>query len=184
MHQARINRHGDPNVTHTPWAYLTVEEYLKKYIPNRPADGCWVWAGYIDKSGYGVVNAERISGKSAPARAHRVVYEKLVGPIPAGKLLMHSCDNPPCVNPSHLTPGTDAENLGDMARKGRSARGSKHRAAKLTEVQVMEARRKYATGLYTLDMLGAEYGLTRTPVSQLVRGITWKHLPLIEKKAA
>jgi len=97
---------------------------------------------------------------------------------------MHSCDNPPCVNPEHLTPATDAENLADMARKGRSARGSKHRAAKLTEAQVMEARRKYATGSYTLAMLASEYGLTLTPVSQLIRGVTWKHLPLVEKRAA
>lgn len=163
---------------------MTVDEYISSYVPNRPDGGCWIWTGFVDKSGYGVVNSERMSGKRIPARAHRVIYKLLVGPIPAGKLLMHSCDNPPCVNPQHLTPGTDAENLADMVRKGRSARGSKHWGAKLNEAQVMEARRKYATGKYTLAMLAAEYGLTVTPVSQLIRGVTWKHLPLVERHAA
>lgn len=184
MHQARIDRHGDPHVTFKHGHTMTVEDYIDRHVPERDEGQCWIWQGHVDKSGYGVAHATRPSGKRGPARAHRVIYEALVGPIPEGKLLMHSCDNPPCVNPAHLTPGTDAENLADMARKGRSARGTKHRAAKLTEAQVMEARSKYATGHYTLDMLGAEYGLTRTPVSQLVRGITWKHLPLVERHAA
>jgi hypothetical protein len=162
----------------------TIEQIIDLYIPERPRGSCWIWRGPVDKSGYGLVRSSRPSGKRGPSRAHRVIYEELVGPIPKGKLLMHSCDNPPCVNPGHLKPGTDAENLADMARKGRSARGSKHRAAKLTESQVMDVRRKYSTGRYTLAILAAEYGLTLTPVSQMIRGVTWKHLPLIERSAA
>lgn len=184
MHRARIARHGNPStrlkIAHT----MTARDYLDAHVPHRPDGDCWVWTGPIDKNGYGVANAPRPSGKRGPARAHRVIYEALVGPIPDGKLLMHACDNPPCVNPAHLTPASDAENLADMARKGRSARGSRHRAAKLTEAQVMEVRTKYATGRYTLRVLAAEYGLTLTPMSQLVRGVTWKHLPLVDRKAA
>lgn len=184
MHLTRIRRHGDPE-TKLPHAKpLPIQEYLDRHVPIRPVGACWVWGGTLDDSGYGVMTAARADGKRKPSRAHRVIYEHLIGPIPAGKLLMHSCDNPPCVNPEHLTPGTDAENLGDMARKGRSARGSKHWSAKVTEAQVMEARRKYASGRYTLATLAAEYGLTVTPVSQLIRGVTWKHLPLVDKNAA
>lgn len=184
MHQSRISRHGSPDVTLKHGHAMTIQDYIDRHVPDREEGRCWIWQGHIDKSGYGVAHAIRSSGKRGPARAHRVLYEELVGPISEGKILMHACDNPPCVNPSHLTPGTDAENLRDMAQRGRSARGSKHRAAKLTESQAMEARRKYATGLYTLAQLGAEYGLTVTPMSQLVRGITWKHLPLVERQAA
>lgn len=163
---------------------MTAQDYLDAYVPERTPGTCWIWTGHLDKHGYGVAHGPRPNGTRGPSRAHRVVYEHLVGPIPEGKILMHSCDNPPCVNPQHLTPATDAENIADMVRKGRSARGSKHWSAKLTEAQVMEARHKYATGRYTLDILAAEYGLTKTPVSQLLRGVTWKHLPLVERVAA
>ena len=62
----------------------------------------------------------------------------------------------------------------------RYAIGSRHGASKLTEAQVMEARHKYATGRYTLTTLANEYCLTLTPMSQLIRGVTWAHLPLVE----
>ena len=184
MHYVRVQRHGSPHIRLSNGKPTTVPQLMEKYVPHRPENECWVWQGGLDKSGYGVTNAMRPTGRRGPSRAHRVIYEALVGPIPAGKLLMHSCDNPPCVNPAHLRPGTDAENLADMAAKGRSARGSKHRAAKLDEPTVMEIRRKYATGKYQQRDLAIKYGLTPTPMSQLLRGITWKHLPLVERDAA
>ena len=185
MHRARIARHGSPDVVLPPRSTppISGHGYLERYVPTREAGKCWEWTGPLDSRGYGVARSVRSGGNRGPARAHRVVYEALDGEIPEGKLLMHSCDNPRCVNPEHLTPGTDAENLADMRRKGRSARGEKHRAAKMTEAQVMEARRKYATGQYTIAALAAEYGLTSGPAYQMLRGITWKHLPLINRGA-
>lgn len=67
---------------------------------------CWPWPGQINHNGYGVFSK---------ALAHRVVYERFVGPIPDGLELDHLCSNPPCVNPWHLEPVTHAENL----RRGR-----------------------------------------------------------------
>jgi len=62
---------------------------------------CWLWAGYIDKGGYG-----RLGSKLA----HRVVYESMVGGIPIGLELDHLCRTPPCINPDHLEPVTTAVN--------------------------------------------------------------------------
>jgi hypothetical protein len=54
-------------------------------------------------------------------KAHRVAWTLANGPIPAGMHVLHTCDNPPCCNPGHLWLGTQADNMADMARKGRTS---------------------------------------------------------------
>lgn len=172
-HYTRLRRHGDvttrlPNARPRP-----VADVLKDYVPELPANECWEWQGHVDANGYGVLNR---GGKTH--RAHRFVYEALVGPIPAGLLLMHSCDNPPCVNPNHLSPGTNADNVADCVQKERNNRGEEMWSAKLAEQQVLEAREKFATGRYGITQLARSYGITDGPMWELLHGITWKYLPL------
>lgn len=88
--------------------------YRRKPIERRLfdkftiGDGCWEWKGARQK-GYGAIGA---GGKTGGVlRAHRVIYEWLVGPIPEGLDLDHLCRNRSCVNPSHLEPVTRRENL-------------------------------------------------------------------------
>lgn len=87
--------------------------------------GCWEWSGKRNDSGYGIVNALRhgLDG----ARAHRVMFELHVGPIPDGAEIRHKCDNPPCVNPDHLEPGTHLLNMADMTDRGRSGQSYENR---------------------------------------------------------
>lgn len=82
----------------------------------RPGD-CWEWLANKNHKGYGQI---QYNGKTC--KAHRVVYELLVGPIPDGLQLDHTCRNRGCVNPSHLEPVTLAENL----KRGRCARRAIH----------------------------------------------------------
>lgn len=77
---------------------------LSKYI--RRTETCWLWAGALDRHGYG---ATFYDGRVQ--RAHRAVYMELVGEIPQGLVLDHLCRTPACVRPDHLEPVTDAENL-------------------------------------------------------------------------
>lgn len=67
---------------------------------------CWMWLAARDRFGYGCTSL----GRGRSRRAHRVIYEWLVGPIPDGLTLDHLCRNKSCVNPSHLEPVTMAEN--------------------------------------------------------------------------
>lgn len=76
--------------------------------------GCWQWKGSSNKDGYGTT---RYMGKSI--MAHRLSFLLHGGEIPDGMCVLHSCDNPPCVNPDHLFLGTHQDNMDDMARKGR-----------------------------------------------------------------
>lgn len=81
----------------------------------RQGPGCWEWtAGKGGSLGYGYFH---FAGRTVGA--HRASYEHFYGPIPEGKIVLHLCDNPPCVNPLHLSVGTVHENNTDMTRKGR-----------------------------------------------------------------
>jgi hypothetical protein len=81
--------------------------------PSEMATGCWVWPGYVS-NGYG---RARCDGKVG--QVHRIVYERLVEPIPPGLCLDHLCRNRLCCNPDHLEPVTLGENV--LRGEGRSA---------------------------------------------------------------
>ena len=93
-----------------------------KYTVNQA--GCWEWTGKTHTHGYGIIAACVVTTGIAPKelRAHRVSYEKYIGPIPDGMILDHLCCNRRCINPLHLEPVTNRENL----RRG----GGYHSAAK------------------------------------------------------
>ena len=160
---------------------LSPEEHLSRFWSRveKRQNGCWIYKGATDKWGYTHVG---VNGKRK--QAHRWIYEKVKGAIPAGMLLMHSCDVPACVNPDHLTPGTDATNHADSKAKGRNTYGEKNPHAKLTEELVREIRAEYrptraASGKIVksnVDELVAKYGLPRQAISNAALGHTWKHI--------
>lgn len=88
-----------------------------KKVAAPDSAGCWNWTAFLDTDGYGHI---RLGGRGTPQRpAHRVAWQLFNGPVPEGLLICHKCDNPRCVNPSHLFLGTHADNLQDMTDKGR-----------------------------------------------------------------
>lgn len=94
----------------------------------EPNSGCWLWTGYVNAWGYGHFNV-----RGAIEKAHRVSYREFRGEIPDGYLILHSCDQPSCVNPDHLRIGTDVENASDKAKRRRVP-------TKLTDSQVIAVR--------------------------------------------
>lgn len=75
----------------------------------KPSGGCLVWQRARDKNGYGLF--KKSSPDAKMVRAHRYAYQASIGPIPEGLVLDHLCRNPPCVNPTHLEPVTNRENI-------------------------------------------------------------------------
>ena len=107
---------------------------LEERLFNRTAimdNGCWMFLGAWNSDGYGCIN---VKGKICSA--HRVSYELLVGAIPEGTSVLHSCDNRYCINPDHLFLGTQLDNVHDMMAKGRA----NFNTMKLTETQIEEIR--------------------------------------------
>jgi hypothetical protein len=102
-------------------------KHVKKGKPNK----CWKWTGLKDKDGYGKWS---INYKSI--RAHRYSYQIHKGNIPKNQHICHSCDNPSCVNPTHLWTGTPNDNIQDKVKKGRQYRIYK------TETEKRKARLK------------------------------------------
>lgn len=83
---------------------MTVEQKLNNYVPE-PNTGCWLWLGAANRDGYGSIRSD------TTPMAYRFFYERLVGQIPAGLVLDHKCRVPLCVNPKHLEPVTNRENI-------------------------------------------------------------------------
>jgi len=146
-----------------------------RFFSHVVKDGdCWVWTGCQHKFGYG-----RFRTPAATVYAHRWAYELWHGPVPAGKYVLHSCDNPPCVNPDHLRAGSQAENFQEAVDKGRfdyAARkmpvGEQHHAAKLTEADVRAIRA--AAG--SQRQIGVMYGISQAAVHNIRARKTWQHV--------
>ena len=134
--------------------------------------GCWLWTGKKSLKGYGYCY---YAGKSW--WVHRLAYQLCVRPIQEGQNILHTCDTPMCVQPLHLWPGTQKNNITDMDAKGRRGTikgqrvGEKHPLAKLHDLQVVEIRKRYAVGDIMQKELAQEYGVTQSAISHILGGV-------------
>jgi hypothetical protein len=149
--------------------------YLAK-VDKRGANECWPWSAGCYRNGYGQFG---VSKEQRSVLAHRFGYQLLVGPIPEGLRVCHTCDNPPCQNPAHWFLGTAGDNSADMVAKDRTnpARGERNGSARLTEADVIEIRRRHQAGELARD-IAASYGLGVTYISKVAHGERWANVPL------
>lgn len=129
--------------------------------------GCWDWIGTVHPNGYGMFGVWE-EGKTY--RASRYAYEKLVGTIPDGLMVLHKCDRRVCVNPAHLFLGTAKDNSDDCVRKGRHGMRLGVLNKKLSEKMVMNLRVMYARGDHSMLELAKIYGIQESHVHGIVKG--------------
>lgn len=146
----------------------SLEAKLAYYSEAQP-DGCRLWIGLKSRDGYAA-----LWHKVRQRRAHRLAWEAANGPIPAGKLVCHRCDNPACVEPSHLFIGTPADNSADMKAKGRApwTGGEKSGHAILTEADVRSIRASTKRGVD----VARRYGVSPQAICDIRKWRNWAHV--------
>ncbi len=170
-----------------PIPALTEEEKQRFYtkIDRSSLDGCHPWTGMLSDSGYPIFCIKR-----RRYRATRVGWFLAHGIDPGPKLILHSCDYPPCMREDHLHDGTNKQNMREAFERGRFATGARNgrnthperhaigeavKGAKLTESKVLEIRERYAKGETGID-LAKEFGVQGLVVHRILKGLAWKHV--------
>ena len=152
---------------------LLADRFWSKVDINAP-NGCWNWTGARNNAnGYGVLGGGR--RRAGIVYAHRLSYELHFGikPPPGRKIVvMHTCDNPICVNPDHLRLGSARDNTTDSWLKGRLQNYPRIIAS---PDMVKMIRRRLAEGM-TIRGLARETGISRNVIGDIKRGWTWRHI--------
>lgn len=139
---------------------FSLDRFMKKIDTSGD---CWIWMANKSASGYGTFGISR-----KMSRAHRIMFILIYGPIPKGFHVMHSCNNPSCVNPDHLSAGNEKDNMGYAARQGRMAQ-------KLTKDDVLKIRRLNLDGL-TQRAIAKKFSIRHSVVHRIVKRKLWKHV--------
>lgn len=156
----------------------TFERYLARVDMSQGPESCWPWTGGKDQDGYGIFwdGTYQPNGRGRCVRVIRWTYQQFVGHLEGAQQVLHSCDNPSCVNPDHLSAGTAKDNheQREARGRGRRAHGSAHVGAKLTEGQVLNIR-SWSEYVSNKD-LAEQFGVSNQLISQIVRRKVWTHI--------
>lgn len=154
---------------------LSLHQRFWYHVGKKSTEECWEWTGKKNKQGYGRIRTE--SSGNHQSLAPRVSWEIHFGKIPDNLFVLHRCDNPSCVNPSHLFLGTIADNNNDRDTKGRTrcALGESNKKSKLTEDAVVQIRALALEG-YKPRELSLVFGVGTLAIERVLSGRTWSHV--------
>lgn len=156
------------------------ERFYSKVDVLSP-DGCWLWSGVVNlkRGGYGYFYDD----DTRRGRAHRVAWEIMYEiDLPPSIVLMHTCDDPRCVNVDHLVPGTQTMNLADMRRKGRGVvpepeYGMQRYNATLNDDLGRQARSEFVQGgVSAVEVLANQAGVNQKTLIRAATGKSWRHV--------
>lgn len=161
---------------------VPVVELFLRHV--KKTETCSLWTAFRDKDGYGM--ASKGNGQTGVRRANRRAWEVFRGPIPDGMLVLHRCDNPPCVNPDHLFLGTNSDNMKDAHAKGRhktptqakpesQVRGERQHLSKLKASDIPAIFSLHKDGL-SAPQIAAKFGVGKHCVKSVLSRETWRHV--------
>lgn len=151
-------------------ARKTVQERLMAKLDVRGPNECWPWTGAISggSNGYGSIH---VNGETT--YIHRLSHELFKGPIPKGKLALHTCDCANCGNPDHIYAGTHQDNVNDMIERKRARSGG--RKGILTAKQVKKIVSLAKSGMKR-SAIGSLIGCSGMTVARILQGRTYTHI--------
>lgn len=152
---------------------MFTEKTIKRFIAKiqiNPETECWEWTAGLTTDGYGKFN---VGGQTM--RAHRFSWFLYRGDIPDNLIIRHKCDNPKCVNPTHMELGTISDNVQDRVSRGRGANGERNGSSKLTENDIHAIRNMFLDG-YNNSQIAKHFGVDGSAISQIRRGLKWKFI--------
>lgn len=174
-HYERFHTYGDPLQLSPPYGRgdTPKERFWSKVDKSlglgRDGD-CWEWRGGQDAKGYGEFTIQWVKW-----RTHRLSYFWEHGVMPTLDVL-HSCDNPCCVNPKHLSEGTTRDNATDRQLRGRSARGETHGMAKITAQDVLAIRELFDSNRLSCAQLVQQFNISDSQIRRITTREAWKCL--------
>ncbi len=159
------------------YAFSTRPEEDRFWEKVYKTEGCWIWNAGTTKFGYGVFCVKR-NGMRQMLLAHRYSFSLVNRDIADGICICHSCDNPPCVRPSHLFPGTQYDNLLDMTNKGRrnsshEQKGVLNHNSKLSEDDILKIKSLYPQ--MSQQKIADIFGVCQAHISSILSGRRWGH---------
>ena len=154
-----------------PW-----KRFVKHVTLSSDPDGCFE-LNLAGPYGYPTISITDESG-SRGMRGNRAAWFLWHGETPAGKYVLHTCDNRKCVRPDHLYLGDAKDNIHDCMNGGRFTppMGEKQGHAKLTRGDVIDIRRRCVLGGENQYVVAEEYGLSQSWVSRICKRESWRHV--------
>lgn len=128
----------------------------KKHYKIDESTGCWNWLMAKDKDGYGRYTPYSPRHSASQKPAHRYYYELLIGPVPDGLILDHTCKNKGCVNPDHLEPVTYAESAYRTSN------------TKLTKDMVAAIRQLLENTTLSQQAIASQFGVSQPQISRIL----------------
>lgn len=154
-----------------------IRDRLYEGIDTSDPDACWEFTRSQDQDGYGWCAAKAAGTR----KAHRVAAW-LAGDDIEGRAVLHLCDNPPCVNPTHLYTADHTTNEADKDAKKRRPVGEAHGAAKLTELSVRAIVAAVQQG-QSRRLIAEQYGVSTSLVNAIMQGRAWRHVTKFARPA-
>lgn len=167
---SKLTKHEQDAKRKYLWESETRDQYIEamkikfeKFVIR--SSGCWDWAAYKNKQGYGIM-----LHRNKTLKAHRASYMIYKGDIPDGIFVLHACDNPSCANPEHLFLGNNLINMRDMAAKKRNKPRSK-----LLEHQIKTIKQLLKLGV-SCAKIGRDYNVSDVCIWSIKNNKSWKDI--------